>query len=173
MTNITIRAAVERDAAALARLAEHTFRAAFETMNSAEDMDSYCASAFGEALQRREILDPQKATYLAAQSGDLVGYGQLHWQPPPVAVEARRPVELKRLYVDPGWHGRGVAQALTDALFADARRGDADGMWLGVWEHNPRAIAFYRKSGFEEIGDQVFQLGSDPQRDLLLMRPID
>ena len=53
---------------------------------------------------------------------------------------------------------------------ARAGRGGADQVWLGVWEHNPRAIAFYRKHGFVEVGAQVFQLGGDPQRGLVFVR---
>jgi len=43
-------------------------------------------------------------------------------------------------------------------------------VWLGVWEHNPRAIAFYRKWGFEAVGEHVFVVGTDPQRDLVMTR---
>jgi ribosomal protein S18 acetylase RimI-like enzyme len=41
-------------------------------------------------------------------------------------------------------------------------------MWLGVWEHNPRAIAFYHKHGFVDVGDHVFLLGEDPQTDIIM-----
>ncbi len=59
------------------------------------------------------------------------------------------------------------------AAVADAARvSGARTLWLGVWEHNPRAIAFYRKCGFEDVGTQVFVLGADHQRDLVLARPL-
>ena len=79
-----------------------------------------------------------------------------------------RPAEIQRIYVDQQWHGRGVAQALMSQAFSAAGLGNADQVWLGVWENNPRALAFYRKLGFKEVGDHVFQLGSDPQRDWIL-----
>jgi ribosomal protein S18 acetylase RimI-like enzyme len=44
--------------------------------------------------------------------------------------------------------------------------------WLGVWEHNPRAITFYGKLGFVACGEQVFPLGNDPQRDIVMARPL-
>ena len=43
-------------------------------------------------------------------------------------------------------------------------------MWLGVWERNARAIAFYAKWGFIDIGDHVFMLGSDRQTDRIMWR---
>jgi ribosomal protein S18 acetylase RimI-like enzyme len=84
------------------------------------------------------------------------------------SVKARRAAEISRIYVLADWHGRGVAQdLLRDALVA-ATRDDCDCLWLGVWEHNPRAITFYRKFGLEVVGTHAFMLGLDRQRDLIM-----
>ena len=168
----SLRSAVATDASALAELAERTFRDTFAAHNTEEDMDLHCAATFGPAIQAGEIADPRFVTLVAEQEGTLIGYGQLHWGAAPKAVIAEKPAEIARLYVDRGWHGRGVAQELMTALLYAAGDGDADRVWLGVWEHNPRAIAFYRKHGFVEVGSHVFQLGRDPQRDLLMVRPL-
>ena len=48
-----------------------------------------------------------------------------------------------------------------------------DVIWLGVWEHNPRAIAFYHKWGFKQVGTQTFHLGDDLQTDWVMARPVD
>ena len=69
--------------------------------------------------------------------------------------------------------GQGVAQTLMAAAVETARSGGARTLWLGVWERNERAIAFYRKSGFEDAGTQTFVLGTDHQRDFVLARPLD
>ncbi|MDQ2855211.1 MAG: GNAT family N-acetyltransferase, partial [Acidobacteriota bacterium] len=45
-------------------------------------------------------------------------------------------------------------------------------LWLGVWEHNGRARAFYRKWKFVEFGEHIFQLGEDPQNDILMARDL-
>jgi GNAT superfamily N-acetyltransferase len=42
--------------------------------------------------------------------------------------------------------------------------------WLGVWERNPRANAFYRKVGFTDVGSHVFMVGTDPQTDRIMVR---
>jgi hypothetical protein len=41
-------------------------------------------------------------------------------------------------------------------------------MWLGVWERNARAQVFYRKWDFRTVGEHLFPLGSDLQRDILM-----
>jgi len=59
-----------------------------------------------------------------------------------------------------------------DACFEFAIENAHDVMWLGVWEYNPRAQRFYEKNGFRQVGRHVFQLGNDPQTDLLMQRAI-
>jgi ribosomal protein S18 acetylase RimI-like enzyme len=54
-----------------------------------------------------------------------------------------------------------------------AKAAGAHTLWLGVWERNQRAIAFYRKSGFADVGTQIFVLGTDHQHDLVLARPVE
>lgn len=169
--SIVIREALPRDAGALAGLAERTFRATFETRNTEEDMDAYCGASFGRARQAAEIADRKIETVVAEDPGGLIGYGQLCWGAAPDCVDATRPAEVRRLYVQERWHGRGVSQRLLSELLARAGTGDADLVWLGVWEHNPRAIAFYEKVGFTSAGAQLFRLGGDAQRDLILVRP--
>ena len=71
------------------------------------------------------------------------------------------------------WQGSGLAQELMRVTVDAAVASGARTMWLGVWEHNPRAIAFYRKFAFVEAGSHEFMLGRDRQTDLIMMRPLD
>jgi len=68
--------------------------------------------------------------------------------------------------------GKGIGQRLMAACFEYARNGAYDVMWLGVWEFNPRAQRFYEKNGFRIVGRHTFQLGSDPQTDLLMQKEL-
>lgn len=172
-----VRLASAADAAALSRLGAATFRETFERENTPEDMAGYLAETFSPQLQAAEIADPASIVLLAERHGapgntELVGYAHLVFGPAPDAVQGPEPLELKRLYVASAWHGQGVAQALMDAAFDAARTRDAQTLWLGVWERNPRAAAFYRKYGFTRVGEHTFMLGADAQTDWLLARPL-
>ena len=169
----TIRRAEAHDAAVLAELAERTFRDAFGHANRPDDLDLHCRSSYNAERQSSEIADPSMTTLVADRDGALVGYGQLRWSTPPAGVIGTRAAEIQRLYVDQCFHGEGVAQTLMAALQAAAEAGAADVLWLGVWEHNPRAIAFYKKVGFSQVGEQLFTLGRDPQRDIVLSRALE
>ena len=165
------------DAGALSRLGATTFRETFEGDNTPDDMARYLAEAFTFEKQAAEIADAAHLTLLAerfAESGEaeLVGYAQLVDGPVPEAVSGAAALELKRLYVARAWHGRRVAQALMDAAIDAARARGAQTLWLGVWERNPRAVAFYAKYGFARVGEHTFALGSDAQTDWLLARSL-
>ncbi|MCC6756692.1 MAG: GNAT family N-acetyltransferase [Arenimonas sp.] len=167
-----IRPAVAADAKALAELQEATFRSTFGASNSAENMDMHCRLSYGEHIQRAELEDPALHILVAEHDGRLVAFAQLRMGHAPGCITATHAGEIQRLYVADDWHGKGLAQALMDACTGELRRQNADAAWLGVWEHNPRAIAFYRKCGFTEVGEHVFVLGEDPQRDVLMIRPL-
>jgi GNAT superfamily N-acetyltransferase len=171
--SVTIRSAGVADAAALAAFAERTFRETYTAYNTRENMERYVADHFGLARQEAELRDPLTITLVAEEDGRPVGYTQLLRRAGPAAVTGARPVEMLRFYVDRPWHGKGVARTLMEAAVSAARSAGADTLWLGVWERNPRAIAFYLKSGFEDVGTQVFVLGADHQRDRVLARRLD
>ena len=167
-----IRRARRQDAAHLSALAEETFRDTFAAANTPEDMDRHCRTHYGPAIQAEEIADPNRVTLLCEQGGRLVGFAQLRWGKAPGCVVAAAPGEIQRLYVVAACQGKGIAHDLMDACMDELTRRGSDVVWLGVWERNPKAIAFYRKSGFREVGEHVFPLGGDPQRDIVMARPV-
>lgn len=172
-----VRRATIADVARLSDLAAATFRETFEGENTPEDMARYLAEAFTPDRQAAEITDPAGTVLLAERRGksgnsELVGYVHLVAGRAPAAVRGPAPLELKRLYVARAWHGRGVAQALMDAALDAARARGAETLWLGVWERNPRAVAFYAKYGFARVGEHAFVLGADEQTDWVLARPL-
>ena len=166
----TIRPARPEDAPALARLAEATFRATFGATNAPEQMDRHCREHFGAPIQAAEIADPQAGTLLVDDGGSLIGYAQVRWGETPSCIAARSPGEIRRIYLVEAWQGRGLAQYLLAACIDAIRQRGSDAAWLGVWEQNPRAISFYRKCGFVEAGEHVFRLGTEPQRDVIMIK---
>jgi ribosomal protein S18 acetylase RimI-like enzyme len=168
-----IRRAELSDALPLTELAERTFRDAFSADNRPSDMDLYCLQAFSEATQVAEIADPSIETLLVTdRDGASIGYAQLRDGPAPVDITGPAPIELARFYVERAWHGRGIAPRLMTAIIDAARARRAKTLWLGVWEHNVRAVAFYCKFGFVDVGAHEFRLGSDIQTDRLMARSL-
>jgi len=167
-----IRRATPGDAASLAALAARTFRDAFERHNTPEDMALYLATNYGPARQSAELRDEGIVTLVADAGDALAGYAQLREGTAPDCVLGPSPIELWRFYVERDWHGQGVARDLmASSLEAAAERG-AGTIWLAVWERNERALAFYRKCGFEAVGEKAFLLGTDRQTDRVMVRAL-
>jgi GNAT superfamily N-acetyltransferase len=166
----TIRKAHVGDAMALSEMAEATFRATFGAVNTAEHMELHCQSSYSGQIQAAEISDPRMVTLVSEDKGRLIGYAQLRWGAAPDCVSAKRPGEIQRLYVIESWHGKGIAQELMKVCIDQIRQQGSDALWLGVWERNPRAISFYKKWGFVEVGEHTFPLGGDPQRDIVMVK---
>ena len=171
-TAFTIRRANRHDAKQLSLLAESTFRDAFSDVNTPDNVALHCRTSYGEAIQAEEISNPNMVTLLCEQGEKLVGFAQVRWAKTPSCVVADAPGEIQRLYVVADCHGTGVAGDLMNACIKEVRSRQSDVVWLGVWERNPRAIAFYRKLGFLEVGEHVFPVGGDPQRDIVMARPV-
>ena len=158
-----IRRARPADASALAELASRTFTDAFAAQNRPEDVELYLARSFGEPQQRAEIENPDGVTLVVEVSGALIAFAQLRR-----SDAGHGEVELARFYVERTHHGRGVAQAMMDAVLDAARSLGAGTLWLGVWEHNPRGIRFYEKCGFRDVGSHPFLVGNDLQTDRIM-----
>lgn len=169
---ITIRPGTVGDAVVLAEFAATSFREAFGDDNRPEDLALHLARSYGPHQQGAELADPAITTLLAEDADRLAGYAQVRPGAPPPCVPADGVLELWRFYVGRPWHGRGVAQALMARVVAVARGRGARTLWLGVWERNPRAQAFYRKVGFERVGGQTFLVGTDPQTDHVMALPL-
>jgi ribosomal protein S18 acetylase RimI-like enzyme len=164
-----IRRAGVEDAAALVELAVRTFTETFADTTAPDDLAAFLADSYGLPQQTRELADPGVITLVAEGSTGLAAYAQLRRGDPPACVTGEAPVEIWRFYVDRAWHGRGLAQRLMAAARDTARGLGARTLWLSVWEHNPRAIAFYAKFGFRDVGSKDFWVGSDCQTDRLMM----
>lgn len=169
LDEFTIRRGVPGDASMLAELGARTFADTFAAYNDPQDLRAHISAAFGARQQLAELTDPDAVTLLVERGGVPVAFAQVRRNPPPTGILAERAVELQRFYVDRGMHGRGVAQRLMRAARAVARELGAARLWLGVWENNPRAIAFYKKEGFVDAGSKHFDVGSDRQTDRVLV----
>ena len=172
MKNLLIRRALLADAPMLAELGARTFYESFAAENTSENISTYLDTSFGPEKQAAELAEPGSIFLIAEIDRTAVGYAQLRCGETPDCISGPEPIELARIYVSQEYLGLGVGEALIRACIDEARRAGHQTMWLGVWERNVRALGFYRKWNFSIVGEHIFQLGSDPQRDLLMERAL-
>ena len=163
--SVIYRDATAADAKALAEFCARSFVDTFGHLYPPKDLWAYLAAKYGETIQREEIADPRIRYRLAFESGHLVGYcmmGELDMK-----VDAPGALELHRLYVDGHIKGAGVAAALMDDCLAWAREKGASALYLSVWENNHRAQRFYKRYGFEHVGEHNFMVGATADHDFI------
>ncbi len=172
MTAVRFRRATEQDARSLAQLAEKTFRDTYTRFNTPENMDAHCAKSFGEEIQRAEIRDSRRESWLGEIDGELVAFAQLILDKPCPQASGKRGAEILRFYVDSSQHGKGVAYRLMDELAARATALDAEVLWLCVWNRNAHATRFYERCRFQNVGTTSFTLGTEVQQDWVMCRAL-
>jgi ribosomal protein S18 acetylase RimI-like enzyme len=163
--SIHLREGTPQDAAPLSEFGARAFSQAFGPDNTPEDMGRYLSDNFSLGVITDQLADPA-STFLLAESGDrIVGYVMLRDGEVPPQVRGPEPIELVRIYADPDAIGTGIGSRLMQACLDAARGIGRRTVWLGVWEHNRRAIAFYDRWGFVRVGEKPFTLGEDVQTD--------
>jgi ribosomal protein S18 acetylase RimI-like enzyme len=170
LSELLIRHASHTDATLLAELGARTFAETFAADNSPEDMAAYLALYFHRDRLAAELAEPHTLFLIAEVDEVAAGYAKLGLGVAPDSVTGDHPIELVRLYVAREWLGRGIGAALMQTCINEATQNGYHTIWLGVWEHNQRARAFYRQWDFHEVGKHVFQLGNDAQTDILMQR---
>jgi ribosomal protein S18 acetylase RimI-like enzyme len=166
----TIRELTRADIPELRGLAIRIYRDTFSGQNSAANMEAFLAKDYSLESFHREFDEPGSSYFFACDDFKPVGYLRLRKSREAEEQLGNNTIELHRLYVDVNYQGHGIGKLLMEFALGHAKKLNVDWLWLGVWEHNPRAQAFYSSWGFERFGEHIFQMGDEAQTDWLLKR---
>ena len=168
MKDINIRRVTPEDINQLQKIGRQTFSETFSAGNTGENMRKYLEEQFSVEKLTTELNDKDAKFYFAELEDEVIGYLKLNSGQSQTELKDDRAVEIERIYVLKEFHGKAVGQLLYEKAMQVARQKNADYVWLGVWEENPRAINFYRKNGFVEFDKHIFKLGDDEQTDIMM-----
>lgn len=168
MENIRIRKVTLTDIKELQEIGRQTFFETFSAGNTKENMKKYLDEGFSVEKLTAELNDPNAEFYFATLDNKVIGYLKLNFGHSQTELQDDKAVEIERIYVSKEFHGKKVGQLLYEKAMQIAHEKNADYVWLGVWEENPRAIAFYKKNGFVEFDKHIFKLGDDEQTDIMM-----
>ncbi len=167
-----IRPATLSDAPGLRDLMEKTFIDTYSAFNTPENMQMHIASRFGLAQLQHELLEKNVQYFTMTKGEQLIGFAKLVRDHHAKGLEGQNTVEIERIYVDQTHQGQQLGTRLIQACLNYAKEAAATVVWLGVWEHNLKAIQFYEKMGFERFGEHVFTLGTEVQNDFLMKKEL-
>lgn len=173
MKSIEIKKVTIKDIAQLQKIGRQTFHETFSAGNTEANMTKYLDEGFSIEKLRDELSDKNAEFYFATLGDNVIGYLKLNFGQSQTELQDDKALEIERIYVLKDFHGKNVGQLLCDQAIQIAGQKNADYVWLGVWEENPRAINFYRKNGFEEFDKHVFKLGDDEQTDIMMKRKLN
>lgn len=168
----TIRIATIEDLQALREIGIETFVDTFAAQNKPENMQVYLEKAFDEQRLAQEVNQPGSTFYLLEEDGESAGFLKLNVgdaQSEPMGDEA---LEIERIYIRRAFKRRGFGRKLIDLAHKAAEEQGKRKLWLGVWEKNADAAAFYERLGFVRAGEHSFFMGDEEQIDWILVRPL-
>ena len=150
-----------------------TFAETFASLNTEEDMEQYNERHFSTDELQREIDNPDSTFVVAKVDGVPAGYRKVNVGDAQTEEMLGNRMEVQRLYILRQYKRNGLGARFMHTAFDMARTQGKSVIWLGVWEHNDAAIAFYKRMGFVQFGSHDFVLGEDRQTDLLMEAAVD
>ncbi|MFT3934795.1 MAG: GNAT family N-acetyltransferase [Chitinophagaceae bacterium] len=169
---LMIRYANTADAESIALLSRKTFYDTFAAVNSKEDMDKFMNETFSMDVLKKEVQEPSNIFITAFMGDELVGYAKMIESENPPQLRNVSSIEISRLYAAQHIIGKGIGKALMEKCISVGIEKNKSVIWLGVWEHNQRAISFYTKFGYQKFGEHPFILGNDVQTDWLMKKDL-
>jgi ribosomal protein S18 acetylase RimI-like enzyme len=168
MNSAEIIAVTLNDLSVLQKIGIETFYESFSSVNTEENMTQYLAEAYSLDKLTNEMNNPNSSFYFAVINDKIIGYLKINFGDSQTELKQEHALEIERIYVLQAYHGKKIGQLLFEKAMKLAHEKNADYIWLGVWEENPRAIRFYTKNGFVEFDKHIFKLGDDEQTDIMM-----
>ncbi|KZE40299.1 GNAT family acetyltransferase [Bhargavaea cecembensis] len=161
------------DLQALRNISIETFRETFKTQNSPENLNAYLEQAFDPERLEEEMSHPGSRFFFIEKEGETAGYLKVNTENAQSEKMGDHSFEVERIYISSRFQKQGLGKILFDHALDLAREEGKAKVWLGVWEKNENAIAFYGKLGFIRTGAHSFFMGDDEQTDYIMERKID
>ncbi len=168
MESISIVPVHPHEIETLQHISRVTFEQTFDDHNSSEDMQAYLKNNFALDKLLGEFNNPHSNFFFAKENEQVIGYLKVNTGNAQTELKDLNAFEIERIYVDKGYLGKKIGQLLFEKAIELAKSKNATYVWLGVWEENHRALAFYEKNGFVPFDKHVFMLGSDAQTDIMM-----
>jgi Acetyltransferases len=168
MVSIEIKRVDLKSINLLQEIGRQTFLETFSETNTSENMNKYLEDGFSLDKLTAELNSKNSEFYFAELNNEIIGYLKINFGESQTELKDDKALEIERIYVLKDFHGKKVGQLLYDKAIEVASQTNADYVWLGVWEENPRAISFYKKNGFVEFDKHIFKLGDDEQTDIMM-----
>jgi ribosomal protein S18 acetylase RimI-like enzyme len=170
--NLKIKRCEKDNLNVLIEISKETFISTFEDSNTEENLKEYIESAFNTNKMYEELLNENSVFYILYDDKIPVGYLKLNEGEGQSDIKDYNSLEIERIYVVKEFQGMGIGKILLDKAIEFALDRKKDYIWLGVWEKNEKALAFYKKNNFIKISQHSFFMGDDEQLDYIMKKDL-
>jgi ribosomal protein S18 acetylase RimI-like enzyme len=167
-----IRLCTIEDLDALVKISKNTFRESYAHNNDPVQFEAYIAKALNKNQLSEELKNQNSKFYFCENDKDIVGYLKINFSESQTDINDHQSIEIERIYLKKEFQRLGLGSIILDFVIEIAKSNAKKYVWLGVWDQNPKAIAFYKKNGFIAFGEHTFAIGSIDQIDILFKKYI-
>lgn len=169
---IRIQKCTHEDLQFLQEISIETFNDTFKEQNSPENMKAYLDRAFTIEQLEKELANTDSNFYFVYSNDEVAGYLKVNMNDAQSEAMDDDTLEIERIYIKRTFQKMGLGKTLLQQAIDIAREHNKDKIWLGVWEKNEQAIAFYQKMGFVQTGSHSFYMGDEEQVDFIMIKSL-
>ncbi|MCY7763643.1 GNAT family N-acetyltransferase [Bacillus spizizenii] len=169
---INIQKCSSEDLKILQELSIETFNDTFKDQNSPENMKAYLESAFNAKQLEKELSNTSSQFFFVYFHHEVAGYLKVNTDDAQSEEMGKESLEIERIYIKNKFQKHGLGKHQLNKAMEIALERNKKKVWLGVWEKNENAIAFYKKMGFVQIGAHSFYMGDEEQTDLIMAKTL-
>ena len=167
---MTIKKCTLEDSLNLQAISVETFTETFKDQNSPEHLNAYLERAYNVNQLIQELTNHSSQFFFVYYNQEVAGYLKTNTGDAQSEAMGDDSLEVERIYVKKKFQKHGLGKHLLNKAVEIAKVQKKEKIWLGVWEENENAIAFYKKKGFLQTGAHSFYMGDDEQVDLIMTK---
>jgi diamine N-acetyltransferase len=156
----------------LQEISYETFNETFKAQNSPENMNAYLNKAFNREQLESELSIADSQFLFIYVDNQVAGYMKVNINDAQSEKMGEESLEIERVYIKKAFQKHGLGKVMLQKAIEMATEHHKTNIWLGVWEKNENAIAFYEKMGFVQTGAHAFVMGDEEQIDLIMTKTI-
>jgi diamine N-acetyltransferase len=170
--NINIKPCTIEDLSTLQEISYETFNETFKDQNSPENMNAYLERAFNVKQLEKELSNISSQFFFVYFNNEVAGYLKVNTHDAQSENMGEDSLEIERIYIRTNFQKLGLGKYLINKAIEIAVEQEKNKIWLGVWEKNENAIAFYKKIGFVQAGTHSFHMGDEEQIDFIMIKSL-
>lgn len=169
---INIKKCALEDSRKLQEISYETFNETFKHQNSPENMSAYLERAFNLKQLEKELSNISSQFFFVYFNNEVAGYLKVNTNDAQSEEMGDESLEIERIYIKNKFQKHGFGKYLLNKAMEIAMERNTKKIWLGVWEKNENAIAFYKKMGFVQTGAHSFYMGDEEQIDFIMTKTL-